>query len=129
MCELEQIWPRCTDNKLQDLVLIQRFKSIVGMKGVKGGRQLLVVKNGVTPPFYGKNPQEEVGYKDDPFLLHSLKIKNCQNVLLQLSAKLAEMETYPAFISHVFCVPCCLFETFLSRMSQFDFSFEYQCKI
>ena len=35
---------------LQDLVPIQRFKSIVGMKGVKGSRQLLVVKNGDDPP-------------------------------------------------------------------------------
>ena len=47
---------------LQDLVLIQRFKSIVGMKGVKGSRQLLVVKNGDDPPPLRKNPQEEVGY-------------------------------------------------------------------
>ena len=48
---------------LQDLVPIQRFKSIVGMKGVKGSRQLLVVKNGDDPPLplYGKIPQEEVG--------------------------------------------------------------------
>ena len=35
---------------LQDLVPIQRLKSIVGMKGVKGSRQLLVVKNGDDPP-------------------------------------------------------------------------------
>ena len=33
-------------------------------------------------------------------------------MLLQLSAKLAEMETYPSMISHVFCVPYCLFEIF-----------------
>ena len=48
---------------MQDLVPIQRFKSIVGMKGVKGSRQLLVVKNGDDPPLplYGKIPQEEVG--------------------------------------------------------------------
>ena len=41
---------------LQDLVPIQRFKLIVGMKGVKGSRQLLVVKNGDDPPpFLRKN--------------------------------------------------------------------------
>ena len=47
---------------LQDLFPNQRFKSIVGMKGVKGSRQLLVVKNGDDPPPLRKNPQEEVGY-------------------------------------------------------------------
>ena len=47
---------------MQDLVPIQRFKSIVGMKGVKGSRQLLVVKNGDDPPpLCGQIPQEEIG--------------------------------------------------------------------
>ena len=35
---------------LQDLFPNQRFKSIVGMKGVKGSRQILVVRNGDDPP-------------------------------------------------------------------------------
>ena len=49
---------------MQDLFPNQRFKSIVGMKGVKGSRQILVVRNGddPPPPPYGNIPQEEVGY-------------------------------------------------------------------
>ena len=34
----------------QDLFPNQRFKSIVGMKGVKGSRQIPVVRNGDDPP-------------------------------------------------------------------------------
>ena len=47
---------------LQDLFPNQRFKSIVGRKGVKGSRQILGVRNGDDPPpLYGNFPQEEVG--------------------------------------------------------------------
>ena len=47
---------------LQDLAPLQRCKSIVGMKGVKGIRQILVVRNGDDPPpKYGNIPQKEVG--------------------------------------------------------------------
>ena len=35
---------------VQDLFPNQRFKSIVGRKGVKGSRQILVVRNGDDPP-------------------------------------------------------------------------------
>jgi len=46
------------------------------MKGVKGIRKILVVRNGDDPPplQYGNIPQREVGCKSRPFLLHSLKL-------------------------------------------------------
>ena len=43
-------------------------------------------------------------------------------MLLQFCAKVVEMETYPNMISHGCCVPCCLFEIFLSKTSQSDLS-------
>ena len=93
------------------------------MKGVKGIRQILVVRNGDDPPpQYGNIPQREVGSKSWSLFIALFEIRNCQNVLPQLSVKLAEMETYPAFNFPRFLRSLLLVWNLLSRMSQFDLS-------
>ena len=78
---------------------------------------------GKTPhPQYGNIPQREVGYKRWPFLLHSLKLGIAKMCCFNYLSNWPRWKLIQLLISHVFCVPCCLFEIFLSRMSQFDLS-------